>query len=64
MFQNNYEALAGIPQAEIDQHKADKASCWCCGHNSHHILESFAKKTSKGTQLAIMVATVSKKAKC
>jgi hypothetical protein len=27
-FQNNRDALAGIPQNEIDQHKADKASCW------------------------------------
>jgi hypothetical protein len=26
-FQSNREALAGVPQAEIDQHKADKASC-------------------------------------
>jgi hypothetical protein len=26
-FQNNHEALAGVPQTEIDQHKADKASC-------------------------------------
>jgi hypothetical protein len=30
-FQNNREALAGVPQFEIDQHKADKVSCWCCG---------------------------------
>jgi hypothetical protein len=28
-FQNNRKALAGIPQAEIDQHNTDKASCWC-----------------------------------
>jgi hypothetical protein len=27
-FQNNREALARVPQSEIDQHKADKASCW------------------------------------
>jgi hypothetical protein len=26
-FQNNHEVLASIPQAEIDQHKVDKASC-------------------------------------
>jgi hypothetical protein len=63
-FQNNREALAGIPQAEIDQHKADKASCWCCGRNSHHTLECFAKKTSKGTELTTMVAVVSKRTKC
>jgi hypothetical protein len=62
-FQNNREALAGIPQAEIDQHKADKASCWRCGHNSHHTLECFAKKTSKGTELATTVAVVSKRTK-
>jgi hypothetical protein len=62
-FQNNREALAGVPQAEIDQHKADKASCWRCGCSSHHTLECFAKKTSKGTELATTVAAVSKKAK-
>jgi predicted ATP-binding protein involved in virulence len=26
-FQNNRKALASVPQAEIDQHKADQASC-------------------------------------
>jgi hypothetical protein len=62
-FQNNREALAGVPQAEIDQHKADKASCWRCGRSSHHTLECFAKKTSKGTELATTVAAVSKKTK-
>jgi hypothetical protein len=63
-FQNNRQVLAGIPQAEIDQHKADRASCWRCGHNSHHTLECFVKKTSKGTELAPTVATVSKRTKC
>jgi hypothetical protein len=62
-FQNNCEALAGIPQAEIDQHKTDKASCWHCGHNSHHTLKYFAKKTSKGTELATIVVAVSKRTK-
>jgi hypothetical protein len=63
-FQSNREALAGVPQAEIDQHKADKASCWHCGRNSHHTLECFAKRTSKGTELATTVAAVSKRTKC
>jgi hypothetical protein len=63
-FQNNHEALAGVPQAEIDQHKVDKVSCWRCGRSSHHILECFAKKTSKGTELATTVVAVSRKAKC
>jgi hypothetical protein len=62
-FPNNREALVGVPQAEIDQHKADKVSCWRCGRNSHHTLECFAKKTSKGTELTTMVAMVSKRAK-
>jgi hypothetical protein len=62
-FQNNREALAGVPQAEIDQHKADKASCWRCGRNSHHTLQCFAKKTSKGTELAPTVAMVAKRTK-
>jgi hypothetical protein len=52
-----------MPQVEIDQHKADKASCWRCGRNSHYILECFAKTTSKGTELTTMVATVLKRAK-
>jgi hypothetical protein len=63
-FQNNCKALVGVPQAEIDQYKVDKASCWCCGHSSYHMIECFAKKTSKGTKLATIVAAVSKKAKC
>jgi hypothetical protein len=62
-FQSNCEALAGVPQAEIDQHKVDKASCWRCGRSSHHTLECFAKKTSRGTELATTVAAVSKKTK-
>jgi predicted ATP-binding protein involved in virulence len=62
-FQNKREALAGVPQAEIDQHKVDKASCWRCGRSSHHMLECFAKKTSKGTELATTVAAVSKRTK-
>jgi hypothetical protein len=62
-FQNNREALASVPQAEIDQHKADKASCWHCGCNSHHTLECFTKKTSKGTELAPTVPAVSKRTK-
>jgi hypothetical protein len=62
-FQNNREALAGVPQAEIDQHKVDGASCWHCGRSSHHTMECFAKKTSKGTELATTVAAVSKRTK-
>jgi hypothetical protein len=62
-FQNNHKALAGMPQAEIDEQKADKASCWHCQWNSHHTLQYFVKKTSKGTELATTVAAVSKKAK-
>jgi hypothetical protein len=62
-FQNNHKVLGGVPQAEIDQHKADKASCRHCGCSSHHILECFEKNTSKGTKLAMTVAAISKKAK-
>jgi hypothetical protein len=59
-FQNNRDALSGIPQNEIDQHKADKGRC---GRNSHHTLECFVKKTSKGTELATPVAAIRKKGK-
>jgi hypothetical protein len=62
-FQNNCKTLASIPQAEINQHKADKASCWCYGCNSYHTLECFVKKTSKGIELATTVAAVSKRTK-
>jgi hypothetical protein len=62
-FQNNYKALASVPQAKIDQHKADKVSCWHCGRNSYHTLECLEKKTSKGIELATTVAAVMKKAK-
>jgi hypothetical protein len=62
-FQNNREVLVSIPQAEIDQYKVDKVSCWSCGCSSHHMLECFVKKTSKGTELATIVAAISKKAK-
>jgi hypothetical protein len=61
--QNNHKALVGVPQAEIDQYKADKVSCWCCGCSSYHTLQCFAKKTSKGTELATTVAAVSKRTK-
>jgi hypothetical protein len=61
-YQNNREARVGVPQAEIDQYKADKASCWHCGCSSHHTLECFVKKTAKGTELVTTVAAVSKKA--
>jgi hypothetical protein len=61
--QNNREALVSVPQAEIDQYKVDNASCWRCGCSSHHSLECFAKKTSKGTELTTTVVAVSKKAK-
>jgi hypothetical protein len=57
------EVAVYFPQAEIDQYKAYKASCWCCGHNSHRTLECFTKKTSKGTELATTVAAISRKAK-
>jgi hypothetical protein len=62
-FQSNRKALAGVPQAAIDQYKVDKASCWRCGRSSHHTLECFAKKTSKGTELATTVVAVSKRTK-
>jgi hypothetical protein len=62
-FQNNQDALSSVPQNEIDQHKADKASYWRCGRNSHHTLECFAKKTSKGTELATPIAALMKKGK-
>jgi hypothetical protein len=62
-FQNNRDALAGVPQNEIDQHKADKASCSRYGMNSHHMLECFAKKTAKGMELATPVPALTKKGK-
>jgi hypothetical protein len=62
-FQNNHDAVSGIPQNKIDQHKADKASCWQCRRNSHHMLECFMDKTSKGTDLATPIAAITNKGK-
>jgi hypothetical protein len=62
-FQNNWDALSRVPQNEIDQHKVDKASCWWCGRNSDHTLKYFAKKTSKGMELATPIVAITKKGK-
>jgi hypothetical protein len=63
-FQNNRDALSGVHQDEIDQHKADRASCWRCDRNCYYMLECFMKKTSKGTGLATAIAAITKKGKC
>jgi hypothetical protein len=62
-FQNKHNAVSGVPQNEIDQHKADKALYWQYGRNSHHMLEYFTKKTLKGMELAIPIAAITKKGK-
>lgn len=51
-LQNNCDTLSGIPQNAIHQHQTGRASCWHCRRNSHHTLECWVKKTSKGTELA------------
>jgi hypothetical protein len=45
------EALAGVPQEDIDAHKKSAADCWRCGSDTHRTLSCYAKKTKKGTVL-------------
>lgn len=58
-WQSSKEALQGIDQADIDQRKRDKISCWRCGRDNHHTLECFARKDTKGKDLPTAPAKVS-----
>lgn len=45
------EALVGVPQKEIDAHKASKCDCWRCGRDGHRTFQCYARKTVAGTEL-------------
>jgi hypothetical protein len=45
------EALAGVPQADIDKAKSEKKDCWRCGRNGHRMLACYARKSSSGSPL-------------
>jgi hypothetical protein len=45
------DALVGVNQVEIEEHKATKAGCWRCGRDGHHSTECYAKTTRRGTAL-------------
>jgi len=44
-------ALKGVPQNEIDSHKASKANCWRCGRDTHSTSDCYAHTTAKGMEL-------------
>ena len=50
------DAIAGIPQHEIDSHKstAGRSGCWRCGNESHRTFKCYAKKTKAGTILPLV----------
>ncbi|KAJ4354967.1 hypothetical protein N0V85_009579 [Neurospora sp. IMI 360204] len=50
-WSSNRDALKGIDQADIDQHKKDQVSCWRCGRDNHFTTECFAKKDTNGKDL-------------
>ena len=45
------KALKGVPQNEIDSHKAGKANCWRCGRDTHSTSKCYACTMAKGTEL-------------
>jgi hypothetical protein len=51
LYSSGKDALKGVPQAEIDKHKKDKADCWRCGRDGHKMYDCYAKKTTNGVEL-------------
>jgi len=53
VWKNVREALAGIAQHEIDDHKSTvgKTGCWRCGNKNHRSFKCYAGKTKAGTPL-------------
>jgi len=70
MWKSADEALAGVPQREIDHHKSivGTKGCWRCGNPNHRSFKCFASKTLAGTPLPkpanyVAAATTSNKRK-
>jgi hypothetical protein len=53
LWKNGKEAFEGVPQAEIDAHKASGCDCWRCGRDSHRTYDCYARKTIAGTDLPV-----------
>ena len=53
VWKNAKDALAGIAQHEIDEHKsiAGRNGCWRCGNQNHRTFKCYAGKTKAGTPL-------------
>jgi len=53
VWKNAKDALAGIAQHEIDDHKsiAGRNGCWRCGNQNHRTFKCYAGKTKAGTPL-------------
>jgi hypothetical protein len=45
------DAIQGIPQDEIDEHKKNPEGCWRCGRTNHGTYQYYARTTVKGTSL-------------
>jgi hypothetical protein len=45
------EALAGVPQADIDKAKSERKDCWRCCRDGHRTLNCYARKSSSGAPL-------------
>jgi hypothetical protein len=53
LWKSGKEAYEGVPQAEIDDHKAKGVDCRRCGRDSHNTYECYARKTIAGTDLPV-----------
>jgi len=53
VWKNDKDALAGIAQHEIDEHKsiAGRNGSWRCGNQNHRTFKCYAGKTEAGTPL-------------
>ena len=45
------DALQGIPQNKINEHKKSPESCWRCGQSNHNTYQCYACTTAKGTTI-------------
>src|SRR6266576_6796790 len=52
IWKNITDALKGIPQSEVEEYRKDNA-CLRCGRDGHRILQCYARKSIKGTDLPI-----------
>ena len=55
LWKNPAQAFEGVPQSEIDAHKADASArrCHRCGRLGHSLMRCYARRTIAGTELPI-----------